>query len=127
VKPSVKGECVDIFAPGGDIKSSWFTSNTATNTISGTSMATPHVVGVAALYFSTYPGMTASDVQTKMIEEAVEGVITDTKDSLNYLVNTEGLFKTIPASAPSSSLSYTMIPLSLLGHAVLVSLFLVSC
>src|SRR5262249_12353532 len=39
------GPCLDIFAPGSGITSAWFTSDTATNTISGTSMATPHVVG----------------------------------------------------------------------------------
>ncbi len=44
------GACVDILAPGVAVQSAWYTSNTATNTISGTSMATPHVAGVAALY-----------------------------------------------------------------------------
>jgi subtilisin family serine protease len=46
------GTCVDIFAPGVGITSSWNTSSTATNSISGTSMATPHVTGVAALALS---------------------------------------------------------------------------
>ncbi|XP_072170379.1 aqualysin-1-like isoform X1 [Diadema setosum] len=44
------GSCLDIFAPGEDITSTWYTGNYATSTISGTSMATPHVAGALALY-----------------------------------------------------------------------------
>jgi subtilisin family serine protease len=47
------GSCVNIYAPGSSITSAWHTSNTATNTISGTSMASPHVAGVAALIYET--------------------------------------------------------------------------
>jgi subtilisin family serine protease len=47
------GSCVNIYAPGSSITSTWHTSNTATNTISGTSMASPHVAGVAALIYET--------------------------------------------------------------------------
>ena len=49
------GSVLDIFAPGSSITSAWNTSDSATSTISGTSMATPHVAGAAALYLADQP------------------------------------------------------------------------
>jgi len=70
------GTCSDIFAPGQDITSSWNTNDTASNTISGTSMATPHVVGAAALYLADHPDATPADVQAAMKANATPNKIT---------------------------------------------------
>jgi subtilisin family serine protease len=69
------GSCVDIFAPGSGITSAWNTSNTATNTISGTSMATPHVVGVAALYLQGHATATPLTVANALKGIATGGVV----------------------------------------------------
>jgi subtilisin family serine protease len=64
------GTCVDIFAPGSSITSAWATSDTATNTISGTSMATPHVVGVSALYLQAHPGSSPATIRNAIVNGA---------------------------------------------------------
>jgi subtilisin family serine protease len=69
------GTCVDIFAPGSGITSSWNTSDTATNTISGTSMATPHVAGVAALYRQLNPTQNQTQVAQGIVNNATTGVV----------------------------------------------------
>ncbi len=70
------GTCLDLFAPGSSIQSSWSTSDTATNTISGTSMATPHVAGVAALYLQNNTGASPATVRDQIVNTATTGVLT---------------------------------------------------
>jgi subtilisin family serine protease len=89
------GTCLDLFAPGGDttasggITSDWNTSNTATNTISGTSMATPHVTGAVARYLATNPCATPSDVVSAIPSHATAGKVTSAgTGSPNLLLNT---------------------------------------
>ena len=69
------GTCVDIFGPGVNITSDWYSSNTATNTISGTSMATPHTTGVSALYLANNPSASPSTVASALINNATSGIV----------------------------------------------------
>lgn len=69
------GTCVDIIAPGVSITSSWYTTSTATNTISGTSMASPHTAGAAALYKSANPTATPAAVASALTSNATSGVV----------------------------------------------------
>jgi subtilisin family serine protease len=83
------GTCVDLFAPGSSITSSWNTSDTATNTISGTSMATPHVTGVAALTLAETPNATPAQVASRIYADATQNVVTNPgSGSPNRLLST---------------------------------------
>jgi subtilisin family serine protease len=71
------GTCLDLFAPGSGILSSWFSSDTATATLSGTSMASPHVAGAAALYKQANPGASASTIRNALVNNATTNVVTN--------------------------------------------------
>ena len=83
------GSCLDLFAPGSLITSAWFTSATATSTISGTSMASPHVAGAAALALAENHAATPTRVAESILAAAVTGVVSSAgTGSPNRLLHT---------------------------------------
>jgi subtilisin family serine protease len=71
------GTCLDLFAPGSGILSAYVTSDTATATLSGTSMASPHVAGAAALYKQANPGASAATIRNALVNNATTNVVTN--------------------------------------------------
>ncbi len=97
------GSCVDLFAPGSSIVSVGISSNTATATLSGTSMASPHACGVAALYLAANPNASASGVMSALVGNATTGVVTGAgTGSPNRLLYS--LFGSTPPPPPGGSL-----------------------
>ncbi|WP_433366865.1 S8 family serine peptidase [Actinoplanes sp. CA-142083] len=89
------GSVLDLFAPGVGIRSSFASGDTAVATASGTSMASPHVAGAAALVLDASPGWTPAQVRAFLVAKATTGKVKDAKGSPNRL-----LFVTAPPAAP---------------------------
>ena len=73
------GKCLDVFAPGSNITSDWYSSNTATATASGTSMASPHVAGLAAILRAIYTGENVPQITNRILNKATTNKVTDSQ------------------------------------------------
>lgn len=103
------GSCLDLFAPGVMVPSAWYTSPTATNTISGTSMAAPHVTGAAALVLGVKPSLNPAQVAATLTGTATTGVVAGrSAGTPDRLLFTGGL--PVPPTSPAipTSVSATL-------------------
>jgi subtilisin family serine protease len=112
------GSCLDIFAPGTSITSAWINSSTAINTISGTSMASPHVAGVAAALLSANPTLSPADISSMLRSSATPNVVstagTGSPNYLLYLDPAGGVIVTPPpvvVTAPATPVIGTAVAL----------------
>jgi cerevisin len=100
------GKCVDVFAPGVDITSAWIGNSNALNTLSGTSMATPHVAGVLALYLGE-ANFTPLSLKKEIIKMASKGLLSnlpeDAGQTPNSLINIEELTRNLFQTPPINS------------------------
>jgi len=99
------GSCVDIFAPGTDIFSSFPRSNSDFATLSGTSMACPHVSGVAALVLSVSPNLNPDVVAQRILDAAHTDKVVDARGSPNKLLFMGNLAGASPTPAPTPALT----------------------
>jgi subtilisin family serine protease len=102
------GLCLDLFAPGTNITSAWAGSDTQTNTISGTSMAAPHVAGIAAMYLEWIPGSQPVDVQYAIDQNGTWDVVSNKGNNSPNRVVYSGFIPGPPPPPGSTPLSVSV-------------------
>lgn len=102
------GSCVDLYAPGVSISSDWYSSDTASAVLSGTSMASPHVAGAASLLLASATGSTPAAIQSALIDGATVGALTSvTGGTPNRLLRT---MSGSPVSPPPAEQPVAQVP-----------------
>ncbi|NHC15940.1 S8 family peptidase [Motilibacter sp. E257] len=121
------GTCLDVFAPGNGIQSAYYTSDTATASLSGTSMASPHVAGAAALYLSANPTASPQAVRDAIVSAATPGIVagagTGSPTALLYTASF-GPAATAPAPTPTPTPAYadgTLLNLTSTGEVYVIA------
>ncbi len=96
------GTCLDLFAPGSGITSAWHTSTTATNTISGTSMASPHAAGVAALLLEAEPAASPATITSRMLAQTTPSVVQGAGTGSPNLLLASRIAAPVPITLPGA-------------------------
>jgi serine protease len=109
---SNSGACVDVYAPGSAVYSAWSSDDFSMGTASGTSMATPHVAGAAALYLESHPDATPAEVSAAIVANSTKGALVGLgAGSPNDLLRVNGAGETItPTPTPTPSLPQNSAP-----------------
>jgi Subtilase family len=120
------GPCVQVFAPGSDITSAWWTTDNDFSTISGTSMATPHVAGIAALYWDQNPNLSILGLMAKLIQTSTFATVQDASGPDDGIALTIATFTTDINASGTHCAAYSAAPGDFSSSSLLVVMMSIS-